>query len=202
MARAWVHLGTVQLTFLPTSSPKEMDCDCMVQVWPSLRLESNSKVQGVINNPHSIERKMNTEFWSSNTTTCNDLISPEPIFFFYYYSSLFPNSLEEGNVVKCLSLAHTWLDYTLPDYLSLLNIWLDHICMNCTNMIGLSLSIFDDVSYYLRKTVLSQLSSSLSSLLLPMRSLYGFTARAFDVPWISRMRIAWGSPPQGRYYQS
>ena len=51
---------------------------------------------------------MNTEFWSSNTTTCNDLISPAPIFFFfYYYSSLFPNSLEEGNVVKCLSLAHT-----------------------------------------------------------------------------------------------
>ena len=50
---------------------------------------------------------MNTEFLSSNTTTCNDLISPEPIFFFYYYSSLFPNSLEEGNVVKCLSLAHT-----------------------------------------------------------------------------------------------
>ena len=50
---------------------------------------------------------MNTEFWSSNTTTCNDLISPAPIFFFYYYSSLFPNSLEEGNVVKCLSLTHT-----------------------------------------------------------------------------------------------
>ena len=50
---------------------------------------------------------MNTEFWSSNTTTCNDLISPASIFFFYYYSSLFPNSLEEGNVVKCLSLAHT-----------------------------------------------------------------------------------------------
>ena len=26
---------------------------------------------------------MNTEFWSSNTTTCNDLISPAPIFSFF-----------------------------------------------------------------------------------------------------------------------
>ena len=51
----------------------------MVQVWPFLRLYTKSKVQGVLNKPHYKERKMNTEFWISNTTTCSDLISPSPI---------------------------------------------------------------------------------------------------------------------------
>ena len=74
MACVWVHLGIVQFTFLPTSSPKEMDRDCMVQVWPFLRLYTKSKVQGVLNKPHYKERKMNTEFWISNTTTCNEIV--------------------------------------------------------------------------------------------------------------------------------
>ena len=51
----------------------------MVQIWPFLRLYTKSKVQGVLNKPHYKERKMNTEFWISNTTTCSDLISPSPI---------------------------------------------------------------------------------------------------------------------------
>ena len=77
-------------------------------------------------------------------------------------SSLFPNSLEEGNVVKYLYLAHTWLDCTLPDYLSLLNIWLDYVCMNCTNMIG-SLSIYDDVFLYMPENGFSHFCYLLSS---------------------------------------
>ena len=40
MACVWVHLGIVQFTFLLTSSPKEMDCDCMVQVCLSFGLET------------------------------------------------------------------------------------------------------------------------------------------------------------------
>ena len=40
MACVWVHLGIMQFTFLPTSSPKEMDRDCMVQVCLSFGLET------------------------------------------------------------------------------------------------------------------------------------------------------------------
>ena len=40
MACVWVHPSIVQFTFLPTSSPKGMDCDCMVQVCLSFGLET------------------------------------------------------------------------------------------------------------------------------------------------------------------
>ena len=104
MACVWVHLGIVQFTFLPTSSPKEMDCDCMVQVWPSLRLKTKSKVQGVLNKPHYKERKMNTEFLASNTTTCNDLISPSPILI----STSLPR-LTRGGECRQVSICRTHL---------------------------------------------------------------------------------------------
>ena len=40
MACVWVHPSIVQFTFLPTSSLKGMDCDCMVQVCLSFGLET------------------------------------------------------------------------------------------------------------------------------------------------------------------
>ena len=117
MACVWVHFSLVQLTVLPTSLPKETDRGCVGQVWPSLRLESKSKVQGVINNPHSIERKMNTEFWSSNTTTCNDLISPAPIFFFIITLLSSPTPSRRG-MSSSVYLSHT------PD-------WTTHYLTTC-----------------------------------------------------------------------
>ena len=64
----------------------------------------------------------------------------------------------------------------------------------------------DDVFLYLPENGISHNSlsiffSSLNELSMwppSPRSLYGFTARVFDVPWASCMWNAWGSFPQGR----
>ena len=165
----------------------------MVQVWPSLRLDTKIKVQGVLNKPHYKERKMNTEFWISNTTTCSDLISPSPILI----SASLPR-LTRGEECRQVSICRTHLIGLHTTWLHV-NIWLDYICMNYTSMIG-SLSIYDDVSFYLpesRLFLITALFYFLSSMPLLRTSeivvwFYGEGTRR-------PMRITWGSSPQGRY---
>ena len=142
----------------------------------------NQKFKGSSTNPTTKKEK-----WTQSSGS----LTPPPaaissLLLQFYSLLLFPDSLEEGNVVKCLSVAHTWLDYTLPDCMSLLNIWLNYFCMNCTNMIG-SLSISDDVSLYLPENDLPQLFIYLPMPLLPLDfyfrdRLYGFTAKGIRRP--------------------
>ena len=60
---------------------------------------------------------MNTEFWSSNTTTCNDLISPAPIFFFIIILLSSPTPSRRG-MSSSVYLSHT------PD-------WTTHYLTTC-----------------------------------------------------------------------
>ena len=207
MACVWVHFSLVQFTVLPTSLPKETDRGCVGQVWPSFKLDTKSKVQGVINNPHFKERKMNTEFWSSNTTTCNDLISPAPILLllFFFFFSL--PQLARGGECRQVSITRTHL-------IGLYSTWLLVTTQYLTGLRLYELHKHDWFFIYLwwrfpiytGKRFLSLLLSTFFMLFhwsplrwsLPPRSLYGFTARAFHVPCLSSMRMAWGSSPQGR----
>ena len=152
MACVWVHLSIVQFTFLPTSSPKGMDRGCMVQVWPSLRLETKSKVQGVLNKPHYKERKMNTEFLASNTTTCNDLISPSPILI----STSLPR-LTRGGECRQVSICRTHL-------IGLHTTWLHVTTQHLTGLLLYELHKHDWFFIYLRWRLL--LSTGKPSLIL------------------------------------
>ena len=166
----------------------------MVQVWPSLRLDTKSKVQGVLNKPHYKERKMNTEFWISNTTTCSGLISPSPILI----SASLPRLSRRG-MSSSVYLSHTpdWTtqcQYSTSDWTT--SVWPAQTWL----VLYLSLMTF---SYIYRKTVsvttaLFYLLSPM--LLLPLTSTSEIVCmvsrrRAFDVPCLSSMRIAWGLSP-------
>ena len=190
MACVWVHFSLVQFTVLPTSLPKETDRGCVGQVWPSFRLDTKSKVQGVINNPHFKERKMNTEFWSSNTTTCNDLISPAPIFFFFFFFSL--PQLARGGECRQVSISRThliglhstWLLVT-TQYLTGLRLYElhKHDWFLIYIYLWWRFPIFTGKRYsvttlYLSSSLLHELSIWPPS----PRSLYGFTAKGIRRP--------------------
>ena len=192
MACVWVHLGIVQFTFLPTSSPKEMDRDCMVQVWPSLRPYTKSKVQGVLNKPHYKERKMNTEFWISNTTTCSDLISPSPILI----SASLPRLSRRG-MSSSVYLSHTpdWTTHYLTACHYSTSDWTTSAWTAQTMIGSLSISILMTFSYIYRKTIchnsLSTFFSHASSppwLLLP-RSFVWFHGEGHSTSHVCQ---AWG----------
>ena len=74
MACVWVHLSVVQSTFLPTSLPKGNGSWLYGAGLTVSQTLHKIKVQGVLNKPHYKERKMNTEFWISDTTTCNEIV--------------------------------------------------------------------------------------------------------------------------------
>ena len=117
----------------------------MVQVWPSLRLDTKSKVQGVLNKPHYKERKMNTEFWISNTTTCSGLISPSPILI----SASLPRLSRRG-MSSSVYLSHT------PD-------WTTHYLTACHySTSDWTTSVWtDDVFLYLPENGISHFSLSI-----------------------------------------
>mgnify|MGYP007041100579 CR=1 FL=1 len=144
MACVWVHLSIVQSTFLPTSLPKGNGSWLYGAGLTVSQTLHKIKVQGVLNKPHYKERKMNTEFWISNTTTCSDLISPSPILI----SASLPR-LTRGGECRQVSICRTHLIglHTTWLHVNTQNLTELHL-MNCTNMIG-SLSISDDVSFYL-----------------------------------------------------
>ena len=171
----------------------------MVQVWPFLRLYTNSKVQGVLNKPHYKERKMNTEFWISNTTTCSDLISPSPILI----SASLPRLSRRG-MSSSVYLSHTpdWTTHYLTACHYSTSDWTTSAWTAQTMIGSLSISISDDVFLYLPENGLCHNSYLPCSpmYLLPLTSTSEIVCmvsrrRAFDVPCLSSMRMAWGSSP-------
>ena len=165
----------------------------MVQVWPSLRLDTKIKVQGVLNKPHYKERKMNTEFWISNTTTCNDLISPSPILI----SASLPRLSRRG-MSSSVYLSHTpdWTTHYLTACHYSTSDWTTSAWTAQTMIGSLSISISDDVFLYLpengirHNSYLSSFSHASSPVWLPLpRSFVWFYGEGHST---SHVRQAWG----------
>ena len=171
----------------------------MVQVWLFLRLYTKSKVQGVLNKPHYKERKMNTEFWISNTTTCCDLISPSPILI----SASLPRLSRRG-MSSNVYLSHTpdWTTHYLTACHYSTSDWTTSAWTAQTMIGSLSISISDDVFLLFtgERSATTFIYLLLPMFLLPLTSTSEIVCmvsrrRVFDVPCLSSMRMAWGSSP-------